>query len=139
LLFGGGAGVLAIAGLALGMGFGAQARILDAEAAVAALRAHEAGAAAVEVSVDRKGRAALMHLADGRFAAVRAVADALAVRVFAASGVAAVSLGRPNGRPFMRIDLLDVGFPRLTLELDKGEVPAWVERLRHQTRSACMR
>ncbi|NWG54335.1 MAG: hypothetical protein HXY28_11490 [Hydrogenophilaceae bacterium] len=118
-----GAAVLALIFIAWALGFRDAARLDGEDDVRRALAAYEPGAVIEACFIDARGRGALAQLSDGRYGAVRAMADGFAVRTFRA-GAARVKTRR--GR--LVAAFADVGFPRLEVRFE-GAAPAWLAPL----------
>ncbi|MBI1187995.1 MAG: hypothetical protein GC206_11815 [Alphaproteobacteria bacterium] len=105
-----GGAVLALILIAWALGFRDAARVANDDDVRRAIAGHEPAATLGATLIDARGRAALAQLGDGRFAAVRALGDAFAVRVFKA-GAARI---RPTRRGVI-VTFADIGFPSLEI------------------------
>ena len=117
-------------------GFHKRARLRNADAVVAAIKAYEPDAAPYDIGLDRAGRAAGARLRDGRFAVVKPLADGFSVRIFGASAIKSVALRRLPAGATVTLTFNDLGFPPLTMTFKSDDFPSWTEALRHATRSA---
>ncbi|MFZ4120488.1 MAG: hypothetical protein ACOYKM_02400 [Caulobacterales bacterium] len=130
------AGVALLVAIAWAMGFHTKPHLAAPEAIAAAITTHEPGAAIVAQTQDASGRAALALLQDGRFVAVKPVADGLAVRLFRPADLASTRIARKSAGQALSLRFKDLGFPHLTLILAEPELPPWLQPLYHPTQSA---
>lgn len=113
--------VLALIAIAWLIGFRQGVRIADEAAVARAVEAYEPGAVVQHALIDRKARAALARLADGRFAIVKAMGDRFAVRLNPAQ-----TLRIKRTRAGLRAQFADLGFPALDLRFG-GAPPIWLQ------------
>jgi hypothetical protein len=129
------AGVALLVAIAWAMGFRAKPHLAAPEAIAAAITTHDPGAAIVAQTQDANGRAALALLQDGRFVAVKPVADGLAVRMFWPADVASTRIARKPAGQALSLRFKDLGFPHLTLVLAEPELPPWLHPLHRPTQN----
>ncbi|MBL8550156.1 MAG: hypothetical protein JNJ73_09220 [Hyphomonadaceae bacterium] len=113
------AAVAALILVAFGLGFRAKPTLESEDAVRARLAEAEPDASPSDILIAKDGAAAIVRLADGRIAVLRAVGDRFAIRVFPrdALAVAAVAEG-------LRITFADLGFPALKLRVEAA--PSWL-------------
>lgn len=113
--------VLALIALAWLLGFRTGVRLKSDADVQGAVESYEPGASVQHALIGADQKSALARLADGRFAAIKAMADRFAIRVF---GEEALKLKRT--RRGLRVAIADVGFPVLDLRFD-GAPPFWLQ------------
>ncbi|MGE0047109.1 MAG: hypothetical protein AB7J28_15630 [Hyphomonadaceae bacterium] len=113
--------VLTLIALAWLLGFRTGVRLKDEADVQSAVEAYEPGANVQHALIGADHKSALARLADGRFAAIKSMADRFAVRVF---GEDALKLKRT--RRGLRLEIADVGFPVLDLRFE-GAPPIWLQ------------
>lgn len=121
-LAGSAAGVLAIIGAAMALGFRTRARITEAELARIA---GEEGRTLRDVLFAVDARCAFARLADGAVLVARALGDGVSARVAPST---AVRVTLKDGR--LRVALSDIGYPPLELRLQQAP-PAWAAAMAH--------
>lgn len=120
ILAGSAAGVLAIVGAAMALGFRTRARLDDAELARIAA---EDGRTLRDALIAADGRCAFARLTDGAVLVARTLGDGVSARI---APSAAVRVTLNPGR--LRVALSDIGYPPLDLRLQQAP-PAWAETM----------